>query len=123
MVQRPSYWGYWLFMTVLSLGSVLLLQDFTVSLLVLSILGSPFVLRRFVGTHRKAWIIPCSILVALLFSGLYYAADLIFFPHSLRAAHRLHDACVQGTLLGFFGLIAEALAPVQQPTTVLKHMI
>ncbi len=64
MVQRPSYWGYWLFMTVLSLGSVLLLQDFTVSLLVLSILGSPFVLRRFVGTHQGAWIIPCGLQVA-----------------------------------------------------------
>ena len=86
MVQRPSYWGYGLFMTVLSLGSVLLLQDFTVSLLVLSILGSPFVLRRFVGAHRKSWIFPCGLLFALLLSSVYYAADFLVFPHSLRVA-------------------------------------
>lgn len=110
MVQRPSYWGYGLFMTVLSLGSVLLLQDFTVSLLVLSILGSPFVLRRFVGAHRKSWIFPCGLLFALLLSSVYYAADFLVFPHSLRAAHRLQDACVQGSLWAFFGLIANPLS-------------
>lgn len=110
MVQRPSYWGYWLFMTVLSLGSVLLLQDFTVPLLVLSIVLSPFISRRLVGAHRKSWIFPCGLLFALLLSSVYYAADFLVFPHSLRVAHRLQDACVQGSLWAFFGLIANPLS-------------
>ena len=110
MAQSRSYWGYWLFMVALSLGSVALFRDFTIPVILLSIVLSPVISRRLDGIHWKVWILPCGFLFTLLLGSVYYAADLIFFPHSLRAAHRLQDACVQGTLWALFGLFANPLS-------------
>ncbi len=110
-MQLLRRWGYLLFVIALVIGSIVWLRDFTGAVMALSFELSPFIYRNLVKCSHMRWLLPCAMALALLLGSLYYVGDLIVFPHSLRSAHRLQDACLQGVLWAVGGLAAEIYSP------------
>jgi hypothetical protein len=104
-VKKFSLWGYLLLIVAIVIGGTVYFRDFDVAIMTLSItLSYPLYQKLNKGQQRK-WLIPYGVALALVLGGLYYIADLIVFPHSNRAAHRLQDACTGGSLWAFGGLL------------------
>ena len=104
-MQTSSFW-YLLFVTTLLVGSVVLFRELSMAVMLLSIaVGDPLYswLDR---TRQRKWFVFYTFAVALFFGLLYYSADLVFFPHSDHASHRLKSAGI----VGFFGSFLNLLA-------------
>ena len=110
-MQLLKRWSYLLFATALMIGSIVWLRDFTGAVIALSLALCPVLYRNLVENNRKEWMLPCGAALAILLGNLYYVGDLIIFPHSLRSAHRLQDACLMGVLWTVGGLSAEVYSP------------
>ncbi|MBV9848545.1 MAG: hypothetical protein JO250_02540 [Armatimonadetes bacterium] len=108
MMRKHPYWRYWLLLT--ALAAVVLIfciydGSFTVAILLLGINVCERIYLALRRNGRLRWLFPCGLIFAAVLAAAYYVADLVFFPHSPRAFHRLHDACWAGlisSLVGFF---------------------
>ena len=105
-------WGYLLFVIALVIGSIIWFRDFTGAVMALSFALWPVIHHTLVKSNQMRWLLPCGMALALLLGSLYYVGGLIIFPHSLRSAHRLQDACLQGVLWAVSGWLAEVYFPM-----------
>ena len=110
MRQFP-HWGYWLFVVAFAAGCIAFFRDFVGAAVMFSFLLSPAIYRHIIQHGLKRWLIPYGFVFALLLGSLYYIADLLIFPHSPRAAHRLQDAYSMGLIFAFWGFLTAAWSP------------
>ena len=104
--------GYLLFVIALVIGFIIWFRDFTGAVVALSIALWPVIHHNLVKSSQMRWLLPCGMALALLLAVLYYIGDLIISPRSLRSAHRLQDACLQGVLWAVSGWLAEVYFPM-----------
>ncbi|MGI4789181.1 MAG: hypothetical protein ACRYFS_10070 [Janthinobacterium lividum] len=90
--------------------SIIYFRDFFVAGMLLSLTLSDSLYPKIRKQQRK-WLLPYWLAWAIVLAGLYFIADFIVFPHSARSAHRLQDACINGPLFAFVGLLAAYGSP------------
>lgn len=104
-MRQLGRWGYLLFQAVLLAFSIFYLRDLVIPTILLSNELGMAVYRRLVQHNQIKWVLPGGLVFAFLLGSLYYIANLLIFPHSPRAAHRLQDAYIMGPIFAFGGFL------------------
>lgn len=105
MMRKNLRWAYLSFCAILAVGCTAYFRDFSLPIMYISLFFAAPLYERLLDKKMTHWIVPCSFAVALALGSLYYLADFCVFPHSARAAYRLHDACGIGILWSLGSLL------------------
>ena len=102
------------------LGFTLWARSFDIATLGLSFLLSGILYQRLSEPEQKKWLFLGGVLLALIVSGLYYAAELFFFPHSAHAPHSFDAAYFGGSMWVLGGLFMAAWSSDRQKAGLLE---
>ena len=105
MMRKNSRWVYLLFIVVLEAVCAVGFRDVGVPTMLLGLWFVVPFYERLLKKQASHWLIPCCFAGVLALGGFYYLADLLVFPNSVRAAHRLHDACGIGIIWSLGSLL------------------